>query len=40
MMICSYLLIRGGYQDLTYIMFDHMRTVTADIVLKVNKLDG
>jgi len=37
-MIGSYLLIRGGYQNLTYI--DHMCTVTADIVLKVNKLDG
>jgi len=36
----SYFLIRGGYQGLTYIMFDHMRTVNADIVVKVNNLDG
>ena len=35
-MIGSYFLIRGGYQDLNYIMFNHMRTVTADTVLKAN----
>jgi len=30
MMTGSYFLIRGGYQGLTYIMFDHMRTVNAE----------
>jgi len=40
MMIEAYFLIRGGYQNLTYIMFDHKRTVTADMALKVEKLEG
>jgi len=40
MMIGPYLLIRGGYQELTYIMSDHKRTVTADMGLKVEKLEG
>ena len=39
-MIGPYLLIRGGYQELTYIMSGHKRTVTADVVLKVKKLEG
>ena len=38
MMIGPY--IRGGYQALTYAMFDYKRTVTVYIVLKVKKLDG